>query len=151
MRHVVDSARPTGILARLLSTSLARWQSGYAAACKAVDAGSIPTLASKTPAPGIQRIPGAVVSVLILLGFFVLPHAALAADRDLEQQIDAYLKPYLDIGHLSGTILVAKNEDIIYQKSFGFADRDLPVHRNVSSTSPIHRIPCSVSAPSTSR
>lgn len=26
--------------------SMARWQSGYAAACKAVDAGSIPTLAS---------------------------------------------------------------------------------------------------------
>ena len=26
----------------------ARWQSGYAAACKAVDAGSIPTLASIT-------------------------------------------------------------------------------------------------------
>jgi len=25
---------------------MARWQSGYAAACKAVDAGSIPTLAS---------------------------------------------------------------------------------------------------------
>jgi hypothetical protein len=29
------------------STSLAGWQSGYAAACKAVDAGSIPTPASK--------------------------------------------------------------------------------------------------------
>ncbi len=29
----------------------ARWQSGYAAACKAVYAGSIPTLAS-TPSPG---------------------------------------------------------------------------------------------------
>jgi hypothetical protein len=30
----------------LLSDSMAGWQSGYAAACKAVDAGSIPTPAS---------------------------------------------------------------------------------------------------------
>ena len=36
----------------------ARWQSGYAAACKAVDAGSIPTLASifpSRPGGGIGR------------------------------------------------------------------------------------------------
>jgi hypothetical protein len=34
-------------------TAEARWQSGYAAACKAVDAGSIPTLASIfLPGPG---------------------------------------------------------------------------------------------------
>ena len=32
----------------------ARWQSGHAAACKAVDAGSIPTLASKSGFTDIQ-------------------------------------------------------------------------------------------------
>jgi len=32
-----------------LKTPQAGWQSGYAAACKAVDAGSIPTPASKPP------------------------------------------------------------------------------------------------------
>ena len=32
-----------------LKTPQAGWQSGYAAACKAVDAGSIPTPASKNP------------------------------------------------------------------------------------------------------
>ncbi len=36
---------------RLFWSAPARWQSGYAAACKAVDAGSIPTLASKLQGP----------------------------------------------------------------------------------------------------
>ena len=40
----IDSA-PQGCILRRLQPK-ARWQSGYAAACKAVDAGSIPTLAS---------------------------------------------------------------------------------------------------------
>ena len=57
--RLVDSRGQGGILRRLpemciifaLSTigfgsHLARWQSGYAAACKAVDIGSIPFLAS---------------------------------------------------------------------------------------------------------
>lgn len=38
---------------------MARWQSGYAAVCKTVDAGSIPTLASNylfvSPGGGIGR------------------------------------------------------------------------------------------------
>ena len=59
IKHQIDSTRQDCILRRLLSTVIvlhrqgmkqvtagARWQSGYAAACKAVDAGSIPTLAS---------------------------------------------------------------------------------------------------------
>lgn len=37
---------------------LAEWQSGYAAACKAVDAGSIPTSASCCPGGGTGRRKG---------------------------------------------------------------------------------------------
>ncbi len=48
----IDSARQGCILRRVQPE--ARWQSGYAAACKAVYAGSIPTLASifSTTSPG---------------------------------------------------------------------------------------------------
>ncbi|CDI01529.1 hypothetical protein BN873_150317 [Candidatus Competibacter denitrificans Run_A_D11] len=35
----------------------ARWQSGHAAACKAVDAGSIPTLASKLTSQEVRQRP----------------------------------------------------------------------------------------------
>ena len=125
MRQVIDSARPTGILRRLLSSPLARWQSGYAAACKAVDAGSIPTLASNSPVAGILRMPGAVLLLLLLIA--VAPRAVFAAESDLEQRVDAYLQPYLEIGHLSGTILIAQGDDIVYEKSFGLADREFEV------------------------
>lgn len=57
----------------------------------------------------------------------VFPRPMLAADSELEKRVDAYLAPYLEIGHLSGTILVAKGDDIFYHKSFGLADHELSV------------------------
>src|SRR6516162_3271005 len=39
------------------SSPLARWQSGHAAACKAVYAGSIPTLASRTLPRSVPAVP----------------------------------------------------------------------------------------------
>ncbi|MDJ0759708.1 MAG: serine hydrolase domain-containing protein [Woeseiaceae bacterium] len=57
----------------------------------------------------------------------LVPHPLLAADRDLEERVDTYLRPYLEIGHLSGTVLLAKGEEILYQKSFGLADQELNV------------------------
>ena len=43
---LIPAGAPVYSIARLRTAPSARWQSGYAAACKAVDAGSIPTLAS---------------------------------------------------------------------------------------------------------
>jgi CubicO group peptidase (beta-lactamase class C family) len=51
---------------------------------------------------------------------------APAADS-LETAIDDWLKPMLDAGHLSGTLLVAKGETVLYEKSFGMADYELGV------------------------
>ena len=45
----------------------------------------------------------------------------------MDQRIDAHLKPYLDIEHLSGTILVADGDEVVYHKSFGLADHELEV------------------------
>ena len=42
----------------------------------------------------------------------------------LEQRIDDYLRPYVDIGHLSGSLLIAKNDDVLYEKSFGLANHE---------------------------
>ena len=58
------------------------------------------------------------------------PHPLHAADSELAARIDAHLQPYLDIGHLSGTILVAQGDEVVYHKSFGLADHEL----NVSNT-----------------
>jgi len=54
----------------------------------------------------------------------------MAAETDapatpgLEQRIDRYLQPYLDIGHLSGSLLVSRGGEILYEKSFDLANRE---------------------------
>lgn len=30
----------------------------------------------------------------------------------------SYLQPYLDIGHVSGTLLIGRGSDVLYAKSF---------------------------------
>ena len=48
-----------------------------------------------------------------------------AADPpSLEQRVERYLQPYRDIGHLSGTLLIARGDEVVYEKSFGLADRE---------------------------
>ncbi len=47
------------------------------------------------------------------------PDAAETAKR-----IDAYVAPYVAAGHLSGHLLVAKGDEVIYERSFGFANRE---------------------------
>ena len=60
----------------------------------------------------------------------VLPHPVHAVDSELEARIDAHLRPYLEIGHLSGTVLVAKDDEVVYHKSFGLADHELNVENS---------------------
>ena len=70
------------------------------------------------------------LSIFILCSAFavgIFPRPVLAADNELEGRIDAYLQPYLEIGHLSGTILVAKGDEVVYHRSFGLADHELDV------------------------
>jgi CubicO group peptidase (beta-lactamase class C family) len=63
--------------------------------------------------------------------FLVVTVVCGATETDapsIEQRIDRYLQPYLDIGHLSGTLLVSRGDEGLYEKSFGLANRehDLP-------------------------
>lgn len=58
----------------------------------------------------------------------VILAAADTAATSLEQRVDHYLQPYLDIGHLSGTLLIAREDQVLYEKSFGLAnhEHDIP-------------------------
>ena len=51
----------------------------------------------------------------------------------LEQRIESYLQPYLEIDHLSGTVLIARGEEVLYERSFGLANFELDVP-NTSET-----------------
>ena len=48
---------------------------------------------------------------------------------DLAKEIDAFVAPFVAADHLSGTLLVARGDDVVYEKSWGFANRehDVPI------------------------
>lgn len=61
----------------------------------------------------------------LLIATFSASIAVAAEDTaSLEQRIDAYLAPFADAGHLSGSILVATAGEVLYEKSFGMANRE---------------------------
>ena len=61
-----------------------------------------------------------------ILVLFLSAAAAVAetAAPGLEQRVDRHLQPYVDAGHLSGTVLIARGDEVLYEKSFGLADRE---------------------------
>jgi CubicO group peptidase (beta-lactamase class C family) len=42
----------------------------------------------------------------------------------LEQKIESYLQPYLEAEHFSGTLLIARAGEVVYERSFGLANRE---------------------------
>jgi CubicO group peptidase (beta-lactamase class C family) len=51
-------------------------------------------------------------------------HRHLSADR-LARAVDAYVKPLIERGDLSGRLLVARGGTVLLERSFGFANREL--------------------------
>lgn len=58
--------------------------------------------------------------------FATLPLAVNASARssDLAAGIDGYVAPLVAAEHLSGTLLVARGEEILFERSWGWADRE---------------------------
>ena len=50
-----------------------------------------------------------------------------AYDEAAALLFDAYLEPFAEAGHLSCSILVAREGEVIYERQFGLADRELEV------------------------
>lgn len=48
-------------------------------------------------------------------------------DKQLISKIDTYIKPYIETKNFNGTILVAKNGNILYHNSFGYANEDFNI------------------------
>ncbi len=40
----------------------------------------------------------------------------------LEQQVDAYVQPYLDLSFFNGAVLIARQDEILLRKAYGMAD-----------------------------
>ena len=79
---------------------------------------------------------GTSCKAILLLFVVLLPALSsvlVAESASLEQRVDRYLQPYLDIDHLSGTILVARGNEVLHERSFGFANLEHGV-RNTQET-----------------
>ncbi|MBX9600596.1 MAG: beta-lactamase family protein [Bryobacteraceae bacterium] len=67
----------------------------------------------------------------ILLAFGVGAYgfqAAPAVDRaELAQRVNTYLEPYERAGHLSGVLMIARGPELIVERAFGLANRELGV------------------------
>ncbi|MGI9519104.1 MAG: serine hydrolase domain-containing protein [Pirellulaceae bacterium] len=50
--------------------------------------------------------------------------AQQTVDLDLISRIDEYVTPLVEAGHLSGTLLVAHGDVVLYERSWGLADRE---------------------------
>ena len=46
---------------------------------------------------------------------------------ELARRIDAYVRPFVQAGDLSGTLLVARGDAVVYEHSFGMASYELEV------------------------
>lgn len=53
--------------------------------------------------------------------------------EDLAGRIEAYLAPFVADGHLSGTVLVARGEDIVFHQAFGMANYEHGVRNRVET------------------
>ncbi len=60
----------------------------------------------------------AYLSLFLLLGFNFI----FGQFKDLEAKVDEYLKPYLETGNFSGSLLIAKDGKIVLTKGYGMAN-----------------------------
>ena len=61
-------------------------------------------------------------SLLLLLAF--LGGQAIGGDIQVAGRIDEYIRPYVESGNFSGSVLVRKDGRTIFQRAYGFADRE---------------------------
>lgn len=61
--------------------------------------------------------------LFLVVGLPVTPTHAESAVTDLVDRIDAYVAPFEAADHLSGTLLVGRGDEVLYQRSWGQADR----------------------------
>jgi CubicO group peptidase (beta-lactamase class C family) len=70
------------------------------------------------------RIAGFARAAMVLPALVVSLPSLLAQQNDLDSSIDAYVRPYADTNNFSGAILVERDGNALFQKAYGFADRE---------------------------
>jgi CubicO group peptidase (beta-lactamase class C family) len=69
---------------------------------------------------------GLVLALLVPSGAFAAEAAPSPPEpAELTRRLDAWARPFADAGHLSGTLLVARDDVVVYERSFGMASYEL--------------------------
>lgn len=66
-------------------------------------------------------------TALLSLLLFTPAAAAEVDASDLARSIESYVGPLVDAGHLSGVLLVAEGDRVVYERAWGMADYELGV------------------------
>ncbi|WP_062058619.1 serine hydrolase domain-containing protein [Sediminicola sp. YIK13] len=70
--------------------------------------------------------------VILLIGFF--HHSSFGQElKALETKIDGYIKPYLEMNAWSGSIHIYQNGNPIFQKGYGYADKEWEIKNSLET------------------
>jgi CubicO group peptidase (beta-lactamase class C family) len=82
---------------------------------------------------GFDLKPMRVASFAIVIIIFFSAKESIAETNSPAAAVDAYLQSYLQSGNFSGDVLVQKRGKVIFERAYGFADRERRI-RNTTAT-----------------
>src|SRR5450432_236480 len=79
--------------------------------------------------------------ILLIALLIIAPDLLLVAQKpplppgfsEKLKNIDTYLEPYVQSLNFSGTVLIEKNSHVIFEKSYGLADREQGIQNALST------------------
>jgi CubicO group peptidase (beta-lactamase class C family) len=73
------------------------------------------------------------IQAIVFSLFFLITSRVCAQTPNLQREIDKYVKPYVETRNFNGTVLVSQKGNLLYERSFGYANEDFSM-LNQSST-----------------
>ena len=71
--------------------------------------------------------------IAVALGLSICAFQARAQERRVAERIDSYLQPYVQSGNFSGAVIAKVNGKTVFEKAYGFADRERKVPNTVKT------------------
>jgi len=65
---------------------------------------------------------GVLLATFLMLG--AAPHCLVAQLGDVAGRVDAYVQRWHEVGRLDGVVLVARGDQVLYERAFGLANRE---------------------------
>jgi CubicO group peptidase (beta-lactamase class C family) len=69
--------------------------------------------------------------ILVVIGFGAI--CAIAQNKSVPVNIDRYIRPYVDSGNFAGVVLVERRGKVIFNKAYGFANREHRIHNSTAT------------------